>query len=338
MRLHNQFLSKALLVPPGDARLDTTSEQGPGAFHGKQNKKAAQDPQPTTGDNQTRRFGLSSEPVARETTVTDSVPPPAYEPRFNNAPHHITAANFISISRRLGEVNDTFVLDPTLRVPHVMRALNDKVHLSLSAFMGEVIAEVYIVGSEALQDGKTRMEVTSTLGTVKLQLHAPEPRAPLYVSVSARLGEASLLLPRSFRGPLRVLLTLGEVEMSAALRAATTTFGDSRMFVGPWTEGELEQGVWAGDEAVVDSKLGGVYVGYEVEEDDDEDDEEEDTVGAQIAVEPRKLRNGKIVGDDMEVEEEGEEEEAEELDEDGEDAVDEVDEDAEDAEEEVPPW
>ncbi|KAJ6595713.1 hypothetical protein DFH09DRAFT_145607 [Mycena vulgaris] len=212
------------------------------------------------------KSALSSEPVARETTAADSVPPPAYEPRFNNAPRHITAANFISISRRLGEVNDTFVLDPTLRVPHVMRTLNDKVHLSLSAFMGEVIAEVYIVGSEALQDGKTRMEVTSTLGTVKLQLHAPEPRAPLYVSVSARLGEASLLLPRSFRGPLRVFLTLGEVEMSAALRAATTTFGDGRMFVGPWTEGELEEGVWAGDEAVVDSKLGSVYVGYDDEE------------------------------------------------------------------------
>ncbi|KAJ6597208.1 hypothetical protein DFH09DRAFT_904243 [Mycena vulgaris] len=84
------------------------------------------------------------------------------------------------------------------------------------------------------------------------------------------------------------------------------------------------------------------------EQEDDEDEEstvdgDDEDVGAEededeeqtIAVEPRKLRNGKIVGDDMEVEEEGEEEEEEELDEDGEEAVDEVDEDAEEAEEDA---
>lgn len=51
--------------------------------------------------------------------------------------------------------------------------------------------------------------------------------------------------------------------MSAALRAATTTFGDGRMFVGEWTQADLEEGVWTGDEAVVDSKLGTICVGYE---------------------------------------------------------------------------
>ncbi|KAJ7485425.1 hypothetical protein FB451DRAFT_1229725 [Mycena latifolia] len=209
----------------------------------------------------------SSEPVVRKTTVTDSdVPPPAYyEPLHSGAPPHIKPANFISISRRLGEVKDTFVLDPTLRVPHSMRAHNDKMHLSLSAFMGEVNAEVYVVGSEAPQSDKTRMEVYSTMGTIKLQLHAPERRAPISVNVSARMGEATLSLPRSFRGPLRISATLGEVEMSAALREATTKFGDGRMFVGTWTKAELEEGVWAGDEAVVDSKLGSVYVEYDDE-------------------------------------------------------------------------
>jgi len=34
------------------------------------------------------------------------------------------------------------------------------------------------------------------------------------------------------------------------------------MFVGHWTEEELKEKVWPGDEAVVDSALGTVYVGY----------------------------------------------------------------------------
>lgn len=75
------------------------------------------------------------------------------------------------------------------------------------------------------------------------------------------------------------------------------------------------------------------------EDDEDntvEDDEDEEQT---IAVEPRKLRNGKIVGDDMELEDELEEDaeeveeeldaDAEEVDEDGEEDVDEAEADAE---------
>ncbi|KAJ7153536.1 hypothetical protein C8R43DRAFT_885468, partial [Mycena crocata] len=183
------------------------------------------------------------------------------------APPHIKPANHIVISRRLGELKGTFVLDPSLRVPHPMRARDETLHLSLSALLGEVAAVIYVVPSAlgSLPSDRTRMEVTSTLGTTRLELHAPQPRAPISVSVSARLGEATLLLPRSFRGPLRISVALGEVEMSAALRAVTTKFGDGRMFVGEWTKEELEENMWAGDEAVVNSQLGTVYVGYDTE-------------------------------------------------------------------------
>ncbi|KAJ7126072.1 hypothetical protein C8R44DRAFT_780990 [Mycena epipterygia] len=208
-----------------------------------------------------------SESSKPEATVTDiDIPPPAYETRPADglgAPPHIKPANYISIRRRMGELNDTFVLDPTLRVSTSMRPRNDKMHLSLSALMGEVSAVVYVVGSGALPSDRTCMEVYSFLGSTRLELHAPEPRARICVNVSARMGESNLFLPRSFRGPLRISVALGEVEMSAALQAATTTFGDGRMFVGEWTQADMEEGVWTGDEAVVDSKLGTVHVGYE---------------------------------------------------------------------------
>jgi len=199
-----------------------------------------------------------------EATVTD-VSPPAYEPPRSIAPPDIKPANYISLIRRFSEVNGTFVLDPTLRLPHSMQPrTNNKMHLSISALMGEARAVVYLVNSESLPSGKTRMEVSSRLGSTKLVLHAPERRAPIHVSVNTRLGEATLLLPRSFRGPLYLSTTLGEISLSAALRAATVTFGD-RMFVGQWTEEEVKQKEWPGDEAHVDSALGSVYVGYDDE-------------------------------------------------------------------------
>ncbi|KAJ6524548.1 hypothetical protein B0H19DRAFT_1200233 [Mycena capillaripes] len=205
-------------------------------------------------------LGPTSESGTGDATVTD-VSPPAYEPPRSIAPPHIKPANYISLTRRMGEVKGTFVLDPTLRLPHAMRPPNDKMHFSVSALMGEVAAVVYVVGSESAPSSKTCMEVTSTMGTTRLEIHALELRAPISVSVSARLGEATLLLPRSFRGPLHLSVTLGELTLSEALRAATVRFGD-RMFVGEWKEEELKQQVWPGDEAVVSSAFGSVYVGY----------------------------------------------------------------------------
>ncbi|KAJ6612646.1 hypothetical protein B0H10DRAFT_283248 [Mycena sp. CBHHK59/15] len=113
----------------------------------------------------------------------------------------------------MGEVHGTFVLDPTLRVPQSMQARKpNKTHLRFSALMGEVSAEVYVVGAAPSGSDKTRMEVSSTLGSVSLKLHAVEPRAPLMITVSARMGEVVLRLPRSFRGPLRLSTTMGTLS------------------------------------------------------------------------------------------------------------------------------
>jgi hypothetical protein len=52
-----------------------------------------------------------------------------------------------------------------------MQPHSDKLHLGISAVMGEVNAVVYVVGSESLPSGsKTRMEVSSKMGSTKLVL------------------------------------------------------------------------------------------------------------------------------------------------------------------------
>ncbi|KAJ7222527.1 hypothetical protein GGX14DRAFT_514210 [Mycena pura] len=194
-------------------------------------------------------------------------PPPAYEQPQVIAPPTIKAANYISVIRRLGEIKETFVLDPTLQLPLHMKPSNDKLHLNISALLGEVDADVYVVGTGTPQSGKTRIRVSSTLGTTKLVLRAPhsQSRAPMAVSVRAHLGEVNLLLPRSFRGPLRMSAALGDVTLSKGLRAASTKFGDNQMFVGEWSQAETGEAVWSGDEAHVESTMGTVYVGYDDE-------------------------------------------------------------------------
>ncbi|KAJ7634740.1 hypothetical protein FB45DRAFT_909726 [Roridomyces roridus] len=186
--------------------------------------------------------------------------PPPYESHSTITPVLSSVAGSQTLS--LPRPHQLHSHHPPPGLPMAVRALRGKRHLSLSALMGDVRAVVYITGSRALPlGGKTRMDVQSMMGTIRLELHAEEPRAPLCIDVHARLGESTLLLPRSFRGPLRVINRLGDVSMSEDLRRATRSFGDS-LFVGDWREEELKQKKWPGDEATVDSMMGSVWVGY----------------------------------------------------------------------------
>ncbi|KAK7014208.1 hypothetical protein R3P38DRAFT_3001705 [Favolaschia claudopus] len=218
------------------------------------------------GEETSKSGPPKSEQAAAPAMVGEAVPPPAYELPQSLAPPGIPSSNFISITRRLSESKGVYVLDPTLRLPQsILRPRYSKAHLSISAVLGEASAEVYIVNSESMPHGsRTRIEVSSAVGSTKLVLHAPDRRAPMSVSVSAHLGESTLLLPRSFRGPIRLSTTLGENTLSPALRAATVPVGN-RLFVGTWNDNELNSKEWTGDEATVVSTLGSVYVAYDDE-------------------------------------------------------------------------
>lgn len=99
------------------------------------------------------------------------VAPPTYDSASSSiVPQHIRPANHISLKSHFGEVKDTFVLDPTLRIPHSMQPRNKKLHFKLKTRMGEAHAVVYIVSSLAQPQGKTRIEVSSRMGTAYLEL------------------------------------------------------------------------------------------------------------------------------------------------------------------------
>ncbi|KAJ7058187.1 hypothetical protein C8F01DRAFT_1085959 [Mycena amicta] len=198
--------------------------------------------------------------------------PPAYEaPQSIPTPAHIKPTNYVSISRRAGEIKETFVLDPAMRLPQSMGSTPsaNQPHFELSGLMGVVNVEVFIVASSATpvgQGGKTRLRTWTSMGETKLTIHAPSRRAPLDISVRTSLGAAKLLLPRSFRGRLRMSTTLGEAKLSKELQAATTRFGNGLWFVGEWNQEEVDETVWPGDEAIVQTTMGEAFVGYDDEQ------------------------------------------------------------------------
>ncbi|KAK7037975.1 kinase domain-containing protein [Favolaschia claudopus] len=93
------------------------------------------------------------------------------------------------------------------------------------------------------------------------------------------------------------------------LRPRTRRSADAQLSQGEDGDGDDEQEPEEDDETVDGGEEEEEEGGEEIAEGEDEDDEEEQT----IAIEPRKLRNGKIVGDDVEMEEDDED-----VDEDGE--------------------
>ncbi|KAF7320864.1 F-box domain-containing protein [Mycena chlorophos] len=204
--------------------------------------------------------------------AVDDVPPPAYD---NPTPvqvvpqpdlPNIKPTNFVSISRRAGEIKETFVLDPTLQLPQSIAspAPAGRPHFEATSIMGEVKTTIFVLGGTVQPNiRKTRITTSSTMGETKLMLHAPSVRAPLDISVRTSMGSAKVYLPRSFRGPLRISTTMGEVKLSKDLQDAGLKLGDGGWFIGQWSQGEAEAKTWPGDEATVQTTFGEVFVGYE---------------------------------------------------------------------------
>nr|GAT48624.1 predicted protein [Mycena chlorophos] len=205
--------------------------------------------------------------------VVEDGPPPAYDhpPSMQVVPQpvvpNIKPTNFVSISRRAGEIKETFVLDPTLQIPQSIAspAPAGRPHFEATSIMGEVKTTIFVLGGTTQPDTirKTRITTSSTMGETKLMLHAPSVRAPLDISVRTSMGSAKVYLPRSFRGPLRISTTMGEVKLSKDLKDAGMKLGDGGWFIGQWSQGEAEAKTWPGDEATVQTTFGDVFVGYE---------------------------------------------------------------------------
>jgi len=94
-----------------------------------------------------------------------------------------------------------------------------------------------------------------------------EHRHPFQLIAHSTNGNITLQLPRSFQGPITMSLGHGSVKFSKEIEKNLTFFDESNCvrhyFVGNFSRWvDLGGEGWTGDEAIIESKHGGVKIHY----------------------------------------------------------------------------
>ncbi|KAL1701092.1 hypothetical protein EV121DRAFT_212786 [Schizophyllum commune] len=223
----------------------------------------------------------SDEPLPPPYTPTPDGPStsaPHQVPSYTASPSSSTSysassflppSKFVSVTRRNNAITGTWAIDPTLpSLPGVAQPTSD---VYIQSTNGRIAAEVTVV-AHASRDmaQKTKMDLKTTNGAVKLTVHAPEryKRTPLYLAEHTTNGAVTLILPRSFVGPLTATTTNGRVKLSDGIvRSARDVQEGQRE-----TKCMIGMGNGAGkdgmvlDEAIIRTTNGGVNVAFDDEE------------------------------------------------------------------------
>ncbi|KAJ7314221.1 hypothetical protein DFH08DRAFT_432889 [Mycena albidolilacea] len=204
--------------------------------------------------------------------------------------------NHIHISRTCGAVNRSqFVVDPNVHVPaslltpptwdpgyiSLYSLRRPKPNLDLGITFGGIDADIKVLPvsghctaqppsrTRLLDEGCPRqstLDASTTTGNVSLHIDAQH----FSVRASSTFGQIRVFLPRTFNGPLTITSSLGAPSLSPELKRACTPISEMgnsrRWFVGDFGawEGRSEHG----DEALVGTSWGRVWVGYAGEEEE----------------------------------------------------------------------
>ncbi|PBL03439.1 hypothetical protein ARMGADRAFT_1069974 [Armillaria gallica] len=210
-------------------------------------------------------------------------PPPSYEepstPVIESVvPSNTKASNYVNIQRYMNNIEESFFIDPTLRLPQALlpslkagETEDTRRNLSIGMTMGSIDVDVTIVYNEGFsQSSETKrrviLVVKCTMGSVNMRLHAADSpnRHPLYLHVCSKAGSTGLSLPRSFAGLITIAAGIGAVELSKHLLQFATPLGDAgkggrRYFIGDLSKSfNNNANDWNGDEVLIEASLGTV--------------------------------------------------------------------------------
>jgi hypothetical protein len=130
-------------------------------------------------------------------------------------------------------------------------------------------AATRLLSSHAPCPRQSGLEASTTSGNVTLHIDAA-PTAHFSVRASSTFGQICIFLPRTFHGPLTITSSLGAPVLSSELKRVCTPISEvgsgRRWFVG-------DVGIWHersehGDEALLRTSWGRVWVGYAGEEEE----------------------------------------------------------------------
>ncbi|KIJ63813.1 hypothetical protein HYDPIDRAFT_133689 [Hydnomerulius pinastri MD-312] len=192
------------------------------------------------------------------------------------APPEVKPTNFFSLIQRDSSIKGTYVIDPHLQLPTSLllplqagETEEERKNLYLHTRDGYIDADVWLVGRKAnekspLNKKRTTLSVSSNDGSVTAKVHSIDIIDPFFLDIFARDGRVTVLLPRSFHGPLNLKARHHGHALSDGLLRSSTSLGTadhtSRYFVGDFSAASGQQ--WKGDELRVETRDGKIKVRY----------------------------------------------------------------------------
>ncbi|KAG6331973.1 hypothetical protein ID866_7115 [Astraeus odoratus] len=222
-------------------------------------------------------------PQAQDLFLDDDIPP-AYDGHQEDtrvrpiaAPAQDTAfarlkgkpTNFLSVIEKDGPIKGTYIIDPSLQVPPASlpppkeSEPEDRNNLYLHTRNGCVDVDIWLVGrkdSMCVDQMRTTLHLSSGDGSITAKVHSMDAIDPFYLNVFTKDGRVTVLLPRSFHGPLTLQTRDGSCTLSSDLlkNSAKLSVVDrtTRYFVGNYTPSPS----WEGDELRVETWDGKIKI------------------------------------------------------------------------------
>lgn len=196
------------------------------------------------------------------------------------------------MNQRNGAIRGTYIVDPSLHplpVPREEGGLVDIVKVCIAALGvgvppvaegerknlylhtqdGSVDVDVWLVGhkdrSSKGSGKRTLLHVSSNDGSITTKVQAIDAIDPFSLNVFTKDGKITVLLPRSFHGPITMTSGDGSCTLSDDMLKTSTYLGvadrTTRYFVGQYSPSSMQQ-VWEGDEVKVETRDGNIRLRY----------------------------------------------------------------------------
>lgn len=188
--------------------------------------------------------------------------------------------NYLSVVGSHSPIKGTYVIDPSMHVPSSYlpplgegETEGDRKNLHLHTRDGSVDVDIWLVGRQQHSDirkHRTTLHVSSRDGSIAIKVHAIDAIQPFFLDVFTRDGRITVLLPRSFHGPVALTSRDGSCTLSDELLCNSTPLGvadhTTRFFVGDFSAVPDSASQWEGYELKAETRDGRVRVKY-VDED-----------------------------------------------------------------------
>ncbi|KIK90637.1 hypothetical protein PAXRUDRAFT_831529 [Paxillus rubicundulus Ve08.2h10] len=237
-----------------------------------------------------KRAEVESERARRPAELQDDLPPAygdhdgsapvptATTPRDILAQHGAKPTNYLTLVERDSAIRGTYMIDPHLHIPtHLLPPLapgqteEERNNLYLHTRDGTVDVTIWLAGPAANRDAKppladkrTTIRVSSDDGPVTVRVNAVDYIDPFLLDVFTRDGRVTVLIPRSFHGPLHLKARDGGHALSDGVLGNSTSLGTAegtvRYFVGDFSSASEPR--CEGDELRLESRDGKIRVRY----------------------------------------------------------------------------